>query len=142
MSRSRLSMVAVALTAGAIGCAHCTTCDEFPTSFAAGAGAYAPTAAFAAGPMAGPYVEGPVMDYAAPPASQFVATPAPPVMTPVPSAQPGPFVPRSQPTSAAPAVSAPAIPSPAAPSDTPPAPPADAPVAPPAELDLSLPDLD
>ena len=30
MSRSRLLLVAVALAAGDVGCAHCDTCDDFP----------------------------------------------------------------------------------------------------------------
>lgn len=93
MSRSRLLIMAVALAASGVGCAHCTTCDEFPTSFAASPVGYDPNGAFAAGPMPGAYIDGPIADYAVPAAPQFMAVPGPNATSPTPPAQPGPFAP-------------------------------------------------
>lgn len=129
MSRSKLLVVAFALGVGGIGCAHCTTCDEFPTSCAAGGLGYAPTGAIAAGPSSGPYVvDGPILDYAVPSDSPLQAAPAPSTMTPSPTLQPGPFTP---PTPSAPAER---------PTDPPPSLPTEVPTAPPVDLDQSLPE--
>ena len=43
MGRISLLLVAVALVAGAVGCAHCDTCDDFPTPCVGGDCGYAPS---------------------------------------------------------------------------------------------------
>ena len=93
----RLAIVAaLGLAAGAIGCAHCDTCDDFPAPCVGGTCGGPPVMA-APPPMA----MGPTILEAAP----LTSTPA----APAPAGR-GPF-------------SAPAAPAPA-PSDTPPTPPA------------------
>lgn len=149
MARSKWLGMAVALTTGAIGCAHCSTCDDFPTSCAGGG--FAPTVAMAPAPMGGPWIEGtigepvvapPIM--AAPATSQFVPS-APILSAPMgaPAGQPGPFAAPPSATPSRPATrpeTPPARTAPSTPPATPTPEPAVEPPAPPADLELSIPE--
>jgi hypothetical protein len=75
MTRSRMLAVAMGLAVGAVGCAHCDTCDDFP----------APCIGGNCGGMGGP-MPGMAM---APMTSEPAAAPAP--SAPAPADQPGPF---------------------------------------------------
>jgi hypothetical protein len=78
MSRSRCFAVGLLLAVGAVGCAHCDTCDDFPTPCiggnCGGGSAFMPGMAMA-----------PTSAEGAP------ATSAPGSTTPAPGSQPGPF---------------------------------------------------
>jgi hypothetical protein len=85
MPRSSLLLVAAALAAGTIGCAHCDTCDDFPTPCTGPNCGYAGLLPGAPEVMA----PGPVSQPAqmAPPAN----TNAAPETAPAPTTTPGPL---------------------------------------------------
>ncbi len=76
MPRTRLLAIAVVAVAGAIGCAHCDTCDDFPAPCVGGNCNGAATGyAMATPTMATAPAGAPGMPYT-PPASNAAAAPA------------------------------------------------------------------